>query len=274
MTDSCHVVKLRGVKSCFRNREFTPLTTTIPPWDRVVVGSPKSKRGAHLKKGGSAYAARWGGDAGQSLESGPPIGAGEAAGASAPAQEGPLVPRTAAVVASTSVDVSELVYPIGPALELGAEYNTQKRALVRGASSSASQNVVATADVSGSHASARPLVPRTSDEGPLIVELSGQDRATGCIDDDVLDATAEELAVEVIDCDGVGVSCQDFTRGRSLHDAVSMEPRRSASCSPSRLSSVSSGVRIGRRSDPDDGRSHCSGFFGGARVFRCSPAWR
>ena len=56
LTDSCHVVKLRGAESCAR--EFTPLTTTIPPWERVVVGSPKSKRGANFKKGGSGYASR------------------------------------------------------------------------------------------------------------------------------------------------------------------------------------------------------------------------
>ena len=160
----------------------------------------------------------------------------------------------------TPVDVLEPVYPIGPARELGAEYNTEKLVREGGASSNASQDVVATSDVSKSQASVQPLVARESGEDPLIVELSSPDRASGGSDGRVLDGSAEELVVEVIDCDGVGASCHEVTRGASLREAVPMEPRRNRSCCQSRSSSVSSGFRIGRRSDPDDGRSHCSGF--------------
>ena len=42
----------------------------FPPWTRVIVGAPKkTKRGDNLRKGGSGYVARLGGDTGQASQS-------------------------------------------------------------------------------------------------------------------------------------------------------------------------------------------------------------
>ena len=234
LTDSCHVVKLRGAESCFRNRECTPLTTTIPPWERVVVGSPKSKRGANFKKGGSGYASRWRVEAGQSSHSGPMVGSDEVASVLPPAQVEMPVPGTETVVASTHESVLELVRPIGLAPELGAEYNTQKPPRERGVSSNVIADVVAISDVARSHAAEQPLVARTLGELPLIVELPSPDR-----DRRVLDVTTEEFVAEVIECDNDGATARDVARWVSAHEAVSREPRQRRSCSQSRASSAS-----------------------------------
>ena len=95
---------------------------------------------------------------------------------------------------------------------------------------------------------------RTLGELPLIVELLNPDTDRRALD------TTEELVAEVIECDSDGAIAHDVARGVSSHAAVSMEPRQRRSSSQSRASSASLGFRIGRRSDPDDGRSRCSVF--------------
>ena len=70
LTDECHVVKMLGGESLDGMRERAVPTAEAAPWARCVAGSPKkSKRGAHLKKGGSAYVARMGGETGQASQS-------------------------------------------------------------------------------------------------------------------------------------------------------------------------------------------------------------